>query len=194
MSELRTSERKFLLIALFVIVLTLFGMTAVTFNEQQTVLLYDDEDSIAQFKSNETQSTDEVGTWNNMTFNKVDELQRKDYFEIIDNESIRCDFSGVVKFSGKVTVINNATSLETQKIALRIVANNIENTYTQLSSNTQRVKQAYNTISIVGVARVEKGDLLNLQYNINDNDLIIQGDDDFEEPVSVSLSIHRIGE
>lgn len=149
---------------------------------------------VAQYHRDAGIDTILINTWQNITFDEevTDEIT-PGYSLVNDNQSVMVNFSGIVRLQGKVTVVNNATSNEVQKIALRVMKNGlIENRCTQVSSTTTRGSGNFNTVVITGTSRVEPGDTLELQYQVDNNNLDIWGDPVFDRPVAVSLNFAKI--
>lgn len=178
---------------LFIIILCILLVGCTRTIETAPIGSTSDINEVAQYHRENGINTNLVNTWQNVTFDTVVISEITEGYSLVDNnESIQVNFSGIVKAQGKVTVINNATSTETQKIAIRITRNKDENRCTQVSSNTQRGPRNFNTIVITGTTRVEPGDKLNLQYQVDDTDLDISGDPVFDQPVSISLNLEKI--
>lgn len=149
---------------------------------------------VAQYHRDEGIDTILINTWQNITFDEevTDEIT-PGYSLVNNNQSVMVNFSGIVRLQGKVTVVNNATSNEVQKIALRVMRNGVrENRCTQVSSTSARGSGNFNTVVITGTSRVEPGDTLELQYQVDNNNLDIWGDPVFDRPVAVSLNFAKI--
>lgn len=149
---------------------------------------------VAQYHRDEGIDTILINTWQNITFTEevTDEIT-PGYSLVNNNQSVMVNFSGIVRLQGKVTVVNNATSNEVQKIALRVMRNGVrENRCTQVSSTSARGSGNFNTVVITGTSRVEPGDTLELQYQVDNNNLDIWGDPVFDRPVAVSLNFAKI--
>jgi hypothetical protein len=192
---MQNSKNKIFLFSALIIVITLIAIFSY-FSDGNNYLLVSDSypvnNSVAQYhrvSSVDTTNTD----WNNITFDTIVESETTNGYSLTDaNSSILINYSGIVKFQGKVTILNNATSTESQRISLRILNNGVENRCTQTSSNTNRISKSYNTIIITGTSAVEVGDVINLQYRVDDIDLDIAGDPYFDMPVAVSLNLEKI--
>jgi len=183
---------------LLVVTIVLLGVITFSDDQQHDMIIIDsayDTNEVAQYHREADIDTNVTETWKNISFDTIIYNETRPGYKLVnDNQSIQTNFSGIVLYSGKITVMNNATNSEVQKISIRVCNNLYEKRCTQSTRTISRPSKTFETLKVTGTSYVETGDNITVQYRVDDTDLDIIGDPVFDNPVPVALHIIKISD
>lgn len=136
----------------------------------------------------DTASTD----WNAILWDlNISEETTKGFNLIDNNQGIRTDFTGIVRIQGCVHPKFNAGSAANAKLSIRVLVDGVEIRCLQASEYKERIANQIGILSFAGTAYVSDSNIT-VQYKVDNANLDLEGDTDFDVPVAASINIEKI--
>lgn len=153
------------------------------------------KNQVAQFHRQENKTADAIDTWYNITWDlSIPVESTNDWYNLTDsNNSITInDFSGIVRVQGCVHPFNNNVGTQDATMWIRVLNNGVEARCLQASMSKSFRASGIDIISYVGTIDVDDGDVINVQWRVDNTNLMLKGDTTFDNPVSSSVNFEKI--
>jgi len=137
----------------------------------------------------------EPDVWYNVSW-QVKENYSEGRFFVLDNDNetiVIKNFNGLVRVQGTLHPSELSSSTQYAQVRGRITRNGEEIISTQVSRNKEFKSNSIDTLPILGVFEVERGDKLNLEWRTSNTNIELNGCDFFDKPVAATMNIKRIG-
>ena len=166
-------------------------------NESKTVNITVNEvvNPVAQFHRVADLEADNVDTWYNITWDMVvpDETTNGYFTRIDSNHTILIDgFEGVVRVQGCIHPYNDGSSRLEKTLRVRTIIDGQEARCLQASTTKDRRVSDVDIIVYTGTIAVHNGSKVQVQWRTEDTNLILHGDNVFDNPVSASVNFEKI--
>jgi len=148
---------------------------------------------VTQYHSNLTQIATTIDTWYNISWNVMIENETTSGYSLEDNnESVEFYYDGIIRVQGCTHPYNNNAGIQEAKILVRAVINGVEARCLQVSKTKAFKSSGVDILEYVGTINVYKGQKVQIQWRVDNTDIELRGDTDFDNPVSASLNLERI--
>jgi hypothetical protein len=111
-----------------------------------------------------------------------------------NNESVIFNFDGIVRVQGCLHPYNNNIGIQEAKILARTLINGEEARCLQVSQTKPFISSGVDILEYTGTINVEEGEKVQIQWRVDNTDIELRGDTDFDNPVSASLNLERISD
>ena len=151
------------------------------------------KNQVTQLHNNITIIQNSIDTWKNISWNlKIDDETTTGYTLLDDNESIQFNYNGIVRVQGCLHPYNNNIGNQEAKILVRTLINNVEARCLQVSKTKSFKSSGIDILEYVGTVKVENGQKVQIQWRVDNTNIELRGDTDFDNPVSASVNLERI--
>lgn len=131
--------------------------------------------------------------WHNITWNTNPDEETTDGFTLLsDNSTVQTNFNGIIRMSGYVNPVYNGGIDTSAEIMVRSVVNGVERRCAQASEQKQFLAGGISNLRFEGTSEVNIGDKLNVQYRVDDTDLDIEPNYNFDRPTAASVNYQII--
>lgn len=153
------------------------------------------KNQVAQFHRQENKTADAVDTWYNITWDLSIPIESTDnWYNLTDsNNSITINkFNGIVRIQGCVHPYNNNVGTQEATMWIRVLNNGVEARCLQASKSKSFRASGIDIIHYIGTIDVDDGDVINVQWRVDNTNLMLKGDTTFDNPVSASINFEKI--
>jgi hypothetical protein len=151
------------------------------------------KNQVTQLHNNITTIQTSIDTWKNISWNlMVDDKTTTGYTVTDDNESVTINFDGIIRVQGCLHPYNNNIGNKEAKILVRTLINGVEARCLQASKTKSFKSSGVDILEYTGTITAEEGQKVQIQWRVDDTDIELRGDTDFDNPVSASLNLERI--
>jgi hypothetical protein len=151
------------------------------------------KNQVTQLHNDNTVVQTSADTWKNISWNlMIDDKTTAGYTVTDDNESVQFDFDGIVRVQGCLHPYNNNAGNSEAKILVRTLIDGVEARCLQASKTKAFKSSGVDILEYIGTIAVEDGMKVQIQWRVDNTDIELRGDTDFDNPVSASLNLERI--
>jgi hypothetical protein len=132
-------------------------------------------------------------TWYNISWDLlINDETTAGYTRADNNESVTFNYDGIVRVQGCLHPYNNNVGNSEAKLLVRTLIDRVEARCLQASKTKTFKSNGVDILNYVGTIVVETGSKIQVQVRVDNTDLELRGDTDFDNPVSASLNLERI--
>jgi len=151
------------------------------------------KNQVIQLHNNITIVQTSANTWKNISWNMLIDGETTSGYTLEDNnESITFDYEGIVRIQGCLHPYNNNVGNQEAKILVRVLIDNEEARCLQASKTKAFKSTGVDILEYIGTIKVESGQKAQVQWRVDNTDIELRGDTDFDNPVSASVNFERI--